>query len=318
MTELTKSENQELSFHQDVAKNQFYFSVNKLINQVGTQKYKTIKPLLETILSEEQVTQLRKEKHQLQSMIRKKIRNNPYELQSLEELYGDHTDYLINGIMSQGEDFVTRFLNNDKEIHQSITMRLSDECQSYCIPYNSSQNKTNDRIKNIDKMVNEANDFLKEFENINIFSEEYKNNMKDSVNYLIETVQKVKDNTLEENFDINGLKEHLNVLSKMEGYCYPIYSKLNINNGLSHAGWSNLTGDYLRENKVKEFIEQYDVNDLFSQFNSTYIDTFENEDIKLLKELSEQFDSSFEKFNKAIDVDIQKTNKINKPKRNKP
>lgn len=320
MTELTVNNVESLEGElvtNKIQNNQFFFSIQKMINKVGVKKYQEINKILLLSCSPEQIIQLNKEKDELVKLIRHAISKNPYENKTIEELYGDSKTDFIKGVLSKGEEFVTKFVTFDEDTHKSIDYNISNELFGYCIPYEMDiDNKEDTKIfERMQRQIEEAELFLEELDKCEELSDSYKEKMKTGVNYLIECGNKLIKGEIDKDFDTEALKSNLFILGKLENFSQPIFYKLDLNQGMAHHGWINLTKDYIRQKSSQEFIEKFNFKELMKTFDSKYIVEQENNNIELLRNLSSEFDSKFENiFKSGQQISNGTKLKSNKPK----
>lgn len=289
--------------------NHFFFSIQKLINNIGVDKYQEINKILLNSCSLNQIKQLNEEKEYLTQLVKKAIRENPYNNEYIENLYGDSYTDFVEGILSKGEDFIKKVVTFDEETHKKLSYKISNELFGYCIPYNNDFKESNNILQKMQRVIDEANIFLKELDNCEELSESYKEKMKTGVNYLIDCGNELINNKMDNNFDIESLKSNLFLLRKLEDFSIPIFKKLDMNHGIAHHSWLNLISDHQRIESSKEFIKKFNFNELIKPFNSKYISSYKNNDIEFLENFSNDLD-----FNNRINNIEYEQKELNKPK----
>jgi hypothetical protein len=298
----------------EISKNKLYFSVSKLINHIGTEKYEMISPLLANILTEEQLKQVIKEKGIIEREVYKKINENPFDIKLFKQLSGDSETDFIQGIMSKPEDFITKFLTDDLTTHNSINLGISNEFYNYSIPYETSIAASKNNSKDIEKYLEESNVFVEELRKTEELSDIYKDKIIEGVSYLQETIKKLKSNSLEPDFDPESIKSYVVMMKKQENFCKPLYNSLSLNSGVFHYGLENLVTDHLRNQKINDFKEKYSAESLFKDFDDKYMIAHENKDYKTLENKANKFEEFLNRFNQSINVKSQST-KVIKNKR---
>lgn len=142
MTQLTNINSKKGELVSDTIQyNHFFFSIQKLINNIGVDKYQEINKILLNSCSLNQIKQLNKEKEYLTQLVKKAIRENPYNNEDIEDLYGDSYTDFIEGVLSKGEDFIKKVVTFDEETHKKLSYKISNELFGYCIPYNNDSKR---------------------------------------------------------------------------------------------------------------------------------------------------------------------------------
>ena len=72
-------------------------------------------------------------------------------------MYGDSYTDFIKGVLSKGEEFVTKVVNFDEETHRSLNRGMQNELFGYCIPYVTDKKELDLTQKRMQKQVNDAN-----------------------------------------------------------------------------------------------------------------------------------------------------------------
>ena len=316
MNELTSNRNKEGQLlKNEINKYKFFFSIQKMIDKIGVQKYEEIKKIWEISCTQEQIDQLNKEERELTNLVKKAISKNPYENENLNRFYGDSAIDFYNGVLKKGEDFVTKVVNFDEETHKNLSRKISSELFGYCIPYESYSKKKNLNKERMQKQINDANNFLEALEKCEELSESYKEKLKTGVNYLIDSGNKLMNNQIDKNFDIESLKSNVFLLDKIEEFARPIFLKVGLRNGLAHAGWENLISEQLLLQASQNFVDKVNFKELIKPFDSKYLVAFENGDTENLKELSDNFENNFDNI---LQNGILETNNKAKPRKIKP
>lgn len=289
--------------------NHFFFSIQKLINNIGVDKYQEINKILLNSCSLNQIKQLNEEKEYLTQLVKKAIRKNPYNNEDIENLYGDSYTDFVEGILSKDKDFIKKVITFDEETHKKLSYKISNELFGYCIPYHNDFKESNNIPQKMQGVIDEANTFLKELNNCKELSESYKEKMKIGVDYLINCGNELINNKMDNNFNIESLKSNLFLLRKLEDFSIPIFKKLDMNHGIAHNYWLNLISDHQRIEYSKEFIKNFNFNELIKPFNSKYISSYKNNDIEFLENFGNDLD-----FNNLLNnIEIEQK-ELNKPK----
>lgn len=301
MTKIINTHSEKIELLTDTIKhNHFFFSIQKLINNIGTDKYQEINKILCNSCTYEQIEQLNKEKEHLTKLVKKAIRENPYNNKDIENLYGDSYTDFIEGVLSKGEDFIKKVITFDEETHKKLSYKISNEFFGYCIPYSNDLKYNNNIPDKMQNVINKANIFLNEIENCEELSQSYKEKMKVGVGYLIDCGDKLINNKIDKDFDIDSLKSNLFLLRKLEDFSIPILNKLNMNHGIAHNSWLNLISDHQRIQFSKEFVDKYDLKKIIKPFNSIYISSYKNNDIDFLDNFKHDLNNIFECKQKAL------------------
>lgn len=295
----------------ELSKNQFYFSVTKMVNEVGIENYKMLKTLLGATLNKEQLQQLNQEEFKIENLIYEKLRENPFDLDFIDNIGGDSKTDLVKGLLSKGEEFLKKFLGNDKEVHESIDITYSNELFGYIIPNKTNEVEFEKTIENIEKVIKEGEEFKKELMKAVELADGFKEKIKNGVNFLIEILEKTKNDELEVGFDPEIITDKIKTFKENERFCQPIYNKLDIRNGIFHAGWKNLTNDYLRNKKINDLNNNINDKELFKDFNSKYIKAYKENDLDMLTIQAKKFNDKFEQFNTNINAKIENNEQAN-------